>query len=67
LEYKTFPCHEALELFNEVKSLGIKNNSITMVSVMPTCADLLALEQGKQIHAMESLLVIPRFSIPINP
>jgi hypothetical protein len=29
---------------------GIKPNSITIVSVLPACAHLLALEQGKQIH-----------------
>jgi pentatricopeptide repeat protein len=42
--------HEALAFFNEMQVQGIKPNSITMVSVLPACADLLALEQGKQIH-----------------
>jgi pentatricopeptide repeat protein len=42
--------HEALALFNEMQVQGIKPDSITMVSVLSGCADLLALEQGKQIH-----------------
>jgi hypothetical protein len=45
-----WPPHEALAFFNEMQVQGIKPNSITMVSVLPVCADLLALEQGKQIH-----------------
>jgi pentatricopeptide repeat protein len=42
--------HEALAFFNEMQVQGIKPNSITIVSVLPACAHLLALEQGKQIH-----------------
>jgi len=43
--------HEALAFFNEMLVQGIKPNSITMASVLPACADTLALEQGKQIHS----------------
>jgi pentatricopeptide repeat protein len=42
--------HEALTFFNKMQVQGIKPNSVTMVSVLPACAELLALEQGKQIH-----------------
>jgi pentatricopeptide repeat protein len=43
---------EALAFFNEMQVQGIKPNSVTMVGVLPACAcaDLFALEQGKQIH-----------------
>eukprot|EP00253_Pinus_taeda_P013972 PITA_13972 len=43
--------HEALAVFNEMLAEGIKPNSISLISVLPACVDLLALEQGKQIHA----------------
>nr|ABR17838.1 unknown [Picea sitchensis] len=42
--------HEALAFFNRMQVRGIKPNSITMVSVLPACAHLFALEQGQQIH-----------------
>eukprot|EP01018_Ginkgo_biloba_P010846 Gb_36538 [translate_table: standard] len=41
---------EALTLFNEMLLQDIKPDSVTMVSVLPACAQLLALQQGKQIH-----------------
>jgi len=42
--------HEALAFSNKLRVLGIKPNSIVMVNVLPTCAYLLAVEQGKMIH-----------------
>jgi hypothetical protein len=58
--------HEALIFFNKTQVLGIKSNSITMVGVLSTCAYLLALEKGKHIHGMKTLLVIPRLTIPMK-
>jgi pentatricopeptide repeat protein len=43
--------HEALiQFFNQMKYLGIKPNSMGVVSVFHACVDLLGLEQGKKIH-----------------
>eukprot|EP00253_Pinus_taeda_P001273 PITA_01273 len=42
--------HKALAFFNEMQVQCIKPSSIVIVNVLPACADLLALEQGKQIH-----------------
>ena len=42
--------HESLAFFNKMQAQGTKPNSITIVSVLPACADLLAIDQGKQIH-----------------
>eukprot|EP01018_Ginkgo_biloba_P013574 Gb_33693 [translate_table: standard] len=41
---------EALQLFQQMQLAGVKPNSTTFVSVLPACANLAALEQGKQIH-----------------
>lgn len=41
---------EALELFHRMQATGIKPNSFTMLSVIPACADLAALKEGKSIH-----------------
>eukprot|EP01018_Ginkgo_biloba_P020813 Gb_00194 [translate_table: standard] len=42
--------NEALALFNQMQLANTKPNSATMVSVLPACAHLAALQQGKQIH-----------------
>jgi pentatricopeptide repeat protein len=42
--------HEAVTLFNEMQIQGVKPDSVTVVSVLPACAHLLAMEHGKQIH-----------------
>eukprot|EP01018_Ginkgo_biloba_P001657 Gb_20195 [translate_table: standard] len=41
---------EALQLFQQMQLLGVKPNAKTFVSVLPACANLAALEQGKEIH-----------------
>eukprot|EP01018_Ginkgo_biloba_P036700 Gb_40432 [translate_table: standard] len=41
---------EALTLFNRMQLEGIKPNLVTLVSVLPACAHLTALQQGKWIH-----------------
>lgn len=41
---------EALNLFNEMQSLGIKPDQVTMLSVITACAHLGALDQAKWIH-----------------
>eukprot|EP01018_Ginkgo_biloba_P036696 Gb_40437 [translate_table: standard] len=42
---------ETLELFNQMQLADVKADSVTMVSVLPACAQLSALQQGKGIHA----------------
>eukprot|EP01018_Ginkgo_biloba_P020274 Gb_31034 [translate_table: standard] len=42
--------NEALTLFNQMQLTGIQPDTTTMVSVLPACAHLAALHQGKSIH-----------------
>jgi pentatricopeptide repeat protein len=41
---------ESLQLFSGMNLLGMKPNSITLASVLPACACLGSLKQGKAIH-----------------
>eukprot|EP01018_Ginkgo_biloba_P033238 Gb_27958 [translate_table: standard] len=41
---------EALKLFQQMQLAGVKPNSVTIASVLPACAHLAALQQGKGIH-----------------
>eukprot|EP01018_Ginkgo_biloba_P002781 Gb_22740 [translate_table: standard] len=41
---------EALELFQQMKLAGVKPDGKTFASVLPACANLAALEQGREIH-----------------
>eukprot|EP01018_Ginkgo_biloba_P001220 Gb_33294 [translate_table: standard] len=41
---------KALKLFRAMPLAGVKPNSKTFASVLPACASLAALEQGKEIH-----------------
>eukprot|EP01018_Ginkgo_biloba_P030656 Gb_29990 [translate_table: standard] len=43
--------NEALTLFHQMQLADVKPNRVTIVSVLPACADLAALQQGKGIHA----------------
>jgi pentatricopeptide repeat protein len=40
----------ALKLFRQMQQVGLKPNSITVASILPACAQLAALQQGKEIH-----------------
>jgi pentatricopeptide repeat protein len=42
---------EALTVFHQMRLGDTKPDSVTMVSVLPACANLAALQQGKWIHA----------------
>eukprot|EP01018_Ginkgo_biloba_P024207 Gb_01226 [translate_table: standard] len=42
--------NEALQLFCQMQLTGLKPNSVTIASVLPACARLAALQQGKEIH-----------------
>ncbi|KAF2617353.1 hypothetical protein F2Q68_00041687 [Brassica cretica] len=42
---------EALSLFIEMEETDLKPNSITLMTVLPSCAALSALAKGKEIHA----------------
>eukprot|EP01018_Ginkgo_biloba_P034137 Gb_28030 [translate_table: standard] len=42
--------HEALTLFNKMQLSDVKPDSTTIKSVLPACAQLAALQQGKWIH-----------------
>eukprot|EP01018_Ginkgo_biloba_P031908 Gb_25357 [translate_table: standard] len=41
---------EALKLFGQMQLAGVKPNSDTFASILPACANLAALEQGKEVH-----------------
>eukprot|EP01018_Ginkgo_biloba_P020216 Gb_20456 [translate_table: standard] len=41
---------KALTVFNQMQRTGIQPNQFTFASVLPACANLEALEHGKQIH-----------------
>jgi pentatricopeptide repeat protein len=41
---------KALELFSQMKLSGTKPDAVTVTSVLPACAHLDALQQGKDIH-----------------
>jgi pentatricopeptide repeat protein len=41
---------KALRYFREMQLAGVKPNSKTFACVLPACASLVALEQGKEIH-----------------
>eukprot|EP01018_Ginkgo_biloba_P030204 Gb_10726 [translate_table: standard] len=43
-------CEEALKLFRQMQSAGVKPNSFTIASILPACAHLGALQQSKEIH-----------------
>eukprot|EP01018_Ginkgo_biloba_P018849 Gb_21580 [translate_table: standard] len=42
---------EALALFNKMQLQDIKPDLVTVVSILPACAHLAALQQGKRIHS----------------
>eukprot|EP01018_Ginkgo_biloba_P030295 Gb_23124 [translate_table: standard] len=42
--------NKALTLFNQMQLADVKPSSVTMASVLPACAHLTALQQGKCIH-----------------
>eukprot|EP01018_Ginkgo_biloba_P018788 Gb_22440 [translate_table: standard] len=42
--------NEALRLFHLMQASSVKPNTITMVGLLPACAQLGALQQGKMIH-----------------
>ncbi|KAJ7945222.1 Pentatricopeptide repeat-containing protein [Quillaja saponaria] len=43
--------NEALDLFEQMQEEGIRPSTVTFSSVLGACADLAALERGKQIHS----------------
>lgn len=42
---------EAMKLFCQMQLAGVRPNPATIVSVLPACANSVALEQGREIHA----------------
>eukprot|EP00249_Psilotum_nudum_P001837 c14549_g1_i1 orf=505-822(+) len=45
-------CQEALEIFWQMQEEGVKPNDVTFICVLKACANVAALEQGKQIHSL---------------
>eukprot|EP01018_Ginkgo_biloba_P008711 Gb_07638 [translate_table: standard] len=43
-------CNEALKLFHQIQQTGVKPDSVTLTSILPACARLANLQQGKEIH-----------------
>eukprot|EP01018_Ginkgo_biloba_P022395 Gb_02037 [translate_table: standard] len=44
-------CDDALKFFRKMQFTGVNPSSVSISSVLPACAHLGALEQGKEIHA----------------
>eukprot|EP01018_Ginkgo_biloba_P002733 Gb_33136 [translate_table: standard] len=44
------PCQEALTLYHQMQQTGIHPNHFTFTGVLQACANLVALEQGTDIH-----------------
>lgn len=42
---------EALRIFQQMQQKGIKENIVTLVSILKACCSMLAIDQGKLIHA----------------
>jgi pentatricopeptide repeat protein len=42
--------NEAMTIFHQMKLANVKPNRATIVSMLPACGDLAALEEGKEIH-----------------
>jgi pentatricopeptide repeat protein len=45
-------CEEALALFREMQLAGVKPDAETFATVLPVCANLAALEQGREFHGL---------------
>lgn len=43
-------CDEAFELFCKTQVAGVEPDPVTISSILPACAQLAALQQGKEIH-----------------
>jgi pentatricopeptide repeat protein len=43
-------CDQALRLFRQMQVAGVPYNSVTVASVLPVCASVAAVKQGKEIH-----------------
>eukprot|EP01018_Ginkgo_biloba_P038144 Gb_41317 [translate_table: standard] len=43
-------CDQALKLFRQMQVERVKPDSVTIASILPACADLGALHQGREIH-----------------
>ncbi|ESQ32279.1 hypothetical protein EUTSA_v10005537mg [Eutrema salsugineum] len=41
---------KAIEVFDQIVSVGVKPDVVTLTSVLPACSQLAALEKGKRIH-----------------
>ncbi|GMH07627.1 hypothetical protein Nepgr_009467 [Nepenthes gracilis] len=48
--YQSGRCKWALEVYEEMKSFGFEPDSVTLTTVISSCARLLDLERGKKIH-----------------
>ena len=44
------PAEEALQLFDNMKQIGVLPNGFTFASVISACANLASLEKGEEIH-----------------
>ncbi|KAL3840276.1 hypothetical protein ACJIZ3_024867 [Penstemon smallii] len=42
--------NKALRFFRQMQSCGVKPNSVTILSILPACANLIALKKLKEIH-----------------
>lgn len=42
---------EASKVFHEMQLAGVRPNAVTIISVLPACAHLVDIQQGKEVHA----------------
>ncbi|KAG8377895.1 hypothetical protein BUALT_Bualt08G0081100 [Buddleja alternifolia] len=42
--------NKALGIFRQMQSFGVKPNSVTILSILPACANLIAIKKLKEIH-----------------
>lgn len=42
--------NKALRIFRQMQSFGVKPNAITILSILPACANLIAMKKLKEIH-----------------
>ncbi|XP_057954587.1 pentatricopeptide repeat-containing protein At5g27110 [Malania oleifera] len=48
--YQDGQCEKALKVFEEMKGLGFEPDSVTLTTTISSCARLLDLERGREIH-----------------
>ncbi|KAK9082708.1 hypothetical protein Scep_029179 [Stephania cephalantha] len=48
--YQTEHCLESLDLFSQMRRVGLKHDAVSLMGVLSACANLGMMKQGKEIH-----------------